>query len=143
MSIPSSLLDSTGEPGLLVAIRFRHEHLPGGEGLVALRTAVKVLAQSPGFLSSAIGQATDDPQLLILTLAWRDIGSYRRALSRLDVKMQVIPLLSLAIDEPTAFEVLHAMDEAGEQHGASRLAADAMRVRLGEAAQPHVAVVEP
>lgn len=138
-SVPSSLLDSTDEPGLLVAIRFHNSALRSHEGLDALRAAVRVLAQSAGFLGSAIGQATDDPDLLMLTLTWRDIGSYRRALSRMEVKMQVVPLLSQAIDEPTAFEILHAMDDAREQHGASHLADDAGTVRLGEAAQPSVA----
>ncbi|MFM7145840.1 MAG: antibiotic biosynthesis monooxygenase [Actinomycetales bacterium] len=138
-SIPSRLLDSTAEPGLLVAIRFRGSQMLVNEGLAELRAAVQVLAQSPGFRGSSIGQATDDPELLIVTLTWRDIGSYRRALSRYEVKMQVVPLLSRAIDEPTAFEILHAMDEAGELHGTSQRAADADSVRLGEAAQPWVA----
>jgi len=142
-AVPSSLLDSTDEPGVLVVIRFRSLDLRADEGLAALRAAVKVLAQSAGFLGSAIGQATDDPDLVILTLTWRDIGSYRRALSRMEVKMRVVPLLSQAVDEPTAFEILHAMDEVGEQHGTTRRAADADTVRLGEAAQPWVARQRP
>lgn len=142
-AVPSSLLDSTDEPGVLVVIRFRTLDPRANEGLAALRSAVKVLAQSAGFLGSAIGQATDDPDLVILTLTWRDIGSYRRALSRMEVKMQVVPLLAQAIDEPTAFEILHAMNEASEQHGVSHLAIDAGSVRLGEAAQPSVPRLQP
>ena len=126
-----------------MVIRFRSPDLPGRGGLEALQAAVTVLAQSAGFLGSSIGQATDDPQLLVLTLTWRDIGSYRRALSRMEVKMHVVPLLSQAIDEPTAFEILHAINEIGELHGRSRLAQDAHSVRLGEAAQPSVTAVQP
>jgi hypothetical protein len=142
-SVPSSLLDSTAGPGSLVVIRFRGTDLPTDQGLAALREAVSILAQCPGFLSGAIGQSTDDPELLLLALTWRDIGSYRRALSRMEVKMRVVPLLSQAVDEPTAFEMLHRVDESGVQSGSSGLAADASSVRLGEAAQPRVARVQP
>ncbi|HSS66940.1 MAG TPA: antibiotic biosynthesis monooxygenase, partial [Nocardioidaceae bacterium] len=48
----------------------------------------------------------DEPSLWLLTTEWRDVGSYRRALSSYEVKAQVVPLLSRAIDEPSAFEVL-------------------------------------
>lgn len=140
---PSGLLDSTADVGLLVAIRFHGAQMPANLGLAQLRAAVKVLAQSPGFLGSAIGQATDDPDLLMVTLTWRDVGSYRRALSRMEVKMQVVPLLSQAVDEPTAYEILHLMGEVGELHGVSHLALDASTVRLGEAAQADVAGLQP
>jgi hypothetical protein len=36
------------------------------------------------------------------------VGSYRRALSSYDVKVTAVPLLSLAYDEPSAFEVMHS-----------------------------------
>ncbi len=34
------------------------------------------------------------------------MGSYRRALSAYDVKLGAVPLLSRAVDEPSAYEVL-------------------------------------
>jgi len=43
--------------------------------------------------------------LWTLTTRWRDTGSYRRALSSFEVKAVAVPLLSRAIDEPTAYEV--------------------------------------
>ena len=55
-SVPSSLLDSTAGPGSLVVIRFRGTDLPTDQGLAALREAVSILAQCPGFLSGVIGQ---------------------------------------------------------------------------------------
>ena len=70
--------------------------------------ALGALAQRPGWRSGRIGRAADDPTLWVLTTEWDSVGSYRRALSAYDVKVNAVPLLSLAIDEPTAFEVLVA-----------------------------------
>ena len=42
----------------------------------------------------------------VLVTEWRDIGSYRRALGNFDVKIHAQPLLTRAIDEVSAFEVL-------------------------------------
>jgi hypothetical protein len=39
-----------------------------------------------------------------LVTHWENVGSYRRALSNLNVKMNAIPLLARAIDEPGAYE---------------------------------------
>jgi hypothetical protein len=39
-------------------------------------------------------------------MEWENVGSYRRALSPYEVKLTAVPLLSLAIDEPTAYEDL-------------------------------------
>jgi hypothetical protein len=39
-----------------------------------------------------------------LVTHWENVGSYRRALSNLNVKMNAIPLLAQAIDEPGAYE---------------------------------------
>jgi hypothetical protein len=46
-------------------------------------------------------------------------------LSSFDVKLQAVSFLSRAIDEPTAFEVLFAVDEAGEREVSGDLAGDA------------------
>ena len=48
----------------------------------------------------------DDPELWVLTTRWQNVGSYRRALSAYDVKLTAVPLLSRAIDEPSAYEVV-------------------------------------
>ena len=37
---------------------------------------------------------------------WENVGAYRRALSAYDVKVGAVPLLSTAIDEPSAYEVV-------------------------------------
>ena len=52
------------------------------------------------------------------------VGSYRRALSSYEVKMHAVQLLSEAIDEPSAFEVLHERTAAGAVDSPSSLAPD-------------------
>jgi Antibiotic biosynthesis monooxygenase len=91
---------------VFVVIRFRvgeSEQAGFGE---RLRAAVDVLAQQKGFVGARTGRNVDDPDLLALTLEFENVGSYRRALSPYDVKLTAVPLLSQAIDEPTAYEEL-------------------------------------
>ncbi|OLT27423.1 antibiotic biosynthesis monooxygenase [Nocardiopsis sp. CNR-923] len=73
-------------------------------------TAVDVLSRRPGFRGHRIGRAADDPTLWTVVTEWDGAGYYRRALSDFDVKVQAVPLLSRAIDEPTAFEILAGGD---------------------------------
>jgi len=68
------------------------------------RAAVAVLAAREGFVSADFGRNLDDPSLWTLTTRWRDVGSYRRALQGNESKMVVVPMLSLAIDEPSAYD---------------------------------------
>jgi quinol monooxygenase YgiN len=96
------------------------------------RRAVDALAAQPGLVGAQVARATDDPTRWVLTLQWDSVGAYRRALSSFDVKVGAVALLSEAVDEPTAFEVL---DGRGERvvTADSALAPDAASVRLGEA----------
>ena len=98
------------------------------------RLAIEVMGRCAGFVDAALGQSTDDPELRTITSRWTSIGAYRRSLSSFDVKMSAIPLLSTAIDEPSAFELVHERDSAGARDAESGLAADAHATRLGEAA---------
>ena len=68
------------------------------------RAAVAVLTERTGFVSADLGRNLDDPELWTITTRWRDVGSYRRALQGYESKMVVVPLLSLAIDEPSAYD---------------------------------------
>jgi len=70
----------------------------------AAQAAVAVLAQRPGFLTADLARNLDEPALWTVTTRWRDIGSYRRALNGYESKVAVVPLLSRAIDEPSAYE---------------------------------------
>jgi hypothetical protein len=71
-----------------------------------LAQALGALAARPGFVDGTVGRNVDDPDLWLLTTRWENVGSYRRALSSYDVKVAAVPLLSQAIDEPSAYEVV-------------------------------------
>lgn len=87
-------------------MRFRVPEDGGAGFLDQAHAALQALAQRPGYLDGSIGRATDDPTLWLMTLRWESVGAYRRALGAYDVKVEAVPLLSTAIDEPTAFETL-------------------------------------
>lgn len=121
---------------MLTMLRFEVVRDEREEFLVQLRAALTTLAQRPGYVEGSIGQAIDQPELVLLATRWQDVGSYRRALGNYDVKLDVVPLLSQAINEPSAYEVIHTRSEDGVRETPSSLAADAGWVRLGEAAGP-------
>lgn len=70
--------------------------------------AVEVLSRRPGYRGHRLGRAADDPALWTVVTEWEGAGFYRRALSDFDVKVNAVPLLSRALDEPTAFEIMDA-----------------------------------
>jgi quinol monooxygenase YgiN len=71
-----------------------------------LESALAVLSEQAGCAGGQLGRNVDDPTLWTMVTTWKDVGSYRRALSRYEVKMGAVPLLSRAIDEPSAYESL-------------------------------------
>ena len=76
-------------------------------GFLAIRSRDRlhlVLGLSAGFKSATVGQNLDDPTLWVLTTEWENVGSYRRALSSTRAKLEAIPVLARAIDEPGAYE---------------------------------------
>jgi quinol monooxygenase YgiN len=91
---------------VLVVNRFRVPEADAPAFRADLEHARAVLAERPGYVSGAIGRNLDDPELWVLTTTWEHVGAYRRALSAYDVKMGAVPLLSRAIEEPSAFEVV-------------------------------------
>ena len=111
----------------------RH-HVPPAEAAAfrdAATAALDVLAARPGWRSARLGRAVDDPELWVITSEWENVGSYRRALSSYEVKVGAVALLSTAVDEPTAFEIIGGSDVGSR-------ASDADVVGLGEAAAPVV-----
>ncbi len=144
MSNPSPWPALSGDDAALVVIT-RHR-VPTQEQetfLPAARAAIAVLAEQTGFLDGSVGQATDEEGLFVLTTRWVGVGAYRRALSSFDVKMTAIPLLSTAVDEPSAFEVVHHRTPDTQSSARSGLAADAGAIGLGEASAPEVRSVTP
>jgi quinol monooxygenase YgiN len=71
-----------------------------------LERAVAVLSSRPGFEDGRLGRNVDEPTLWVMVTRWKDVGSYRRALSSYEVKLGVVQTLSRAIEEPSAFEPL-------------------------------------
>jgi hypothetical protein len=91
---------------MLVVSRFRVPEAEGEAFRRDVERAHEVLAERPGYESGWIGRNLDDPSLWALVTTWENVGAYRRALSSYDVKLHAVPLLSRAIDEPSAFEVV-------------------------------------
>ena len=65
-----------------------------------------VLGECAGFVDAHVGRAADDPSRWAIVMRWENVGDYRRALNRFEVRMTAVPLLARAVDEPTAFEVV-------------------------------------
>lgn len=112
----------------VVVMRFR---VPG-DGVERFRDdaaqVARLLASFPGCEGVQVGRASDDPSLWVMVARWQTVGSYRKALSSYEVKVNAVPFLSRAIDEPTAFEVLFAMDSDGAHEVSGDLAGDAETV---------------
>jgi quinol monooxygenase YgiN len=91
---------------VLVVNRFRVDEESADSFRADLESALSVLSEQVGYADGQLGRNLDDPTLWTMVTRWRDVGSYRRALSRYEVKIGAVPLLSSAIDEPSAYEQL-------------------------------------
>jgi len=91
---------------VLVVNRFRVPEDQAESFRGELEAALGVLAQQKGYADGRLGRNVDDPTLWAMVTRWQDVGSYRRALSSYDVKLGAVPLLSRAVDEPSAYEAL-------------------------------------
>ena len=90
---------------MLVVNRFRD----WGAGTQSdLQSALTLLSARPGYVDGAVGRNVDDPDLWLLWTRWDGPGAYRRALSTNEVKIEGWPVLSRALDEPSAYEVVEA-----------------------------------
>jgi quinol monooxygenase YgiN len=91
---------------VLVISRFRYDDDLTDRARTELDTCLTKLGVHAGFVRGTVGRAMDDPTLWVLETQWEDVGSYRRALSSYEIKATVVPLLSYAVDEPSAYEVI-------------------------------------
>ena len=91
---------------MIVVQRFR----VGAEAEAQFRAdaedALAVLAEQRGFVDGHLGRNVDEPSLWLLQTLWDGPGAYRRALSAYDVKLTAVPVLSRAVDEPSAYELV-------------------------------------
>jgi quinol monooxygenase YgiN len=77
--------------------------------------ALRVLAERPGFVRGSVGRATDDEHSWLLLTEWESVGAYRRGLGGYQVKLTATPLLSQALDRPSAFEELLTISQDGQE----------------------------
>ena len=92
---------------MLVINRFRvPDGAPEDTFRADLDAAHATLAACVGYVDGRIGRNLDEPDLWVLTTRWESVGAYRRALSSYDVKLSAVPILSRALDEPSAYEVV-------------------------------------
>jgi hypothetical protein len=88
---------------VLVVNRFRDW---GVETHSDLESALVLLRAQTGYVDGAVGRNVDEPELWLLWTRWEGPGAYRRAMSTYDVKTEVWPVLSRALDEPSAYEIV-------------------------------------
>lgn len=67
------------------------------------RAAVEWWAKREGCLGIDVVRNLDDPELWAVVSRWESVGAYRRSFNGYDAKMILTPLLSRAIDEPSAY----------------------------------------
>jgi quinol monooxygenase YgiN len=99
---------------VIVVNRFRVEAADAEAFRADVERALGLLVARRGCLGGEIGRNVDDPTLWVLTTRWVDVGSYRRALSSYDVKVGAVPLLSRAIDEPSAYQAVQPGEPLNE-----------------------------
>ena len=88
---------------MLAIARFSVPLADAAQFEVQLSAALQAISACTGYVSGELGQNLDDPTLWSLVTHWENVGSYRRALSNNNVKMNAIPILAQAIDEPGAY----------------------------------------
>ena len=65
--------------------------------------AVARFTSSAGCEGAELVRNLDDPGLWAIVSRWADVGSYRRAFNGTEAKLVLIPLLSRAVDEASAY----------------------------------------
>lgn len=130
--MPSSSMHSSE---LLVITKHRVHPNEMASWTQSAKTAISPLAACAGCLGTEIGLATDEADLAVVVSKWENVGAYRRALSNFEVKMHSIPFLSTAVDESSAFELIHRNVTGQTTEFDAARALDADEIGLGEAAQ--------
>jgi hypothetical protein len=96
---------------MLAVIRYSVPGSQSDEFAANARAILDVLASQPGYLRGQVGRAVDEPALWALVSEWEGAGFYRRALSA--ARMAMYPLMTLMINEPSAFEGVYDLPGGG------------------------------
>ena len=91
----------------------------------------ELFSESPGFLSVELGQSTDSLEDLTVIHRWESVGCYRKALSRYEVKAEVIPFLSQFTRDSVTVEIISDTQSGTARMGASSLASDSVTFDRG------------
>ena len=89
---------------MIAIARFKVPAAESSDFRSQIERALQVFSERDGFISGEFGQNLDENSLWSLVTHWKNVGSYRRALSSTVIKMEVVPLLATAIDEPGAYD---------------------------------------
>jgi quinol monooxygenase YgiN len=89
---------------MIAIARFEQARSQATDFRAELESVKAVLSEATGYIGGTVGQNLDEPTLWVLTTEWENVGSYRRALSSTRAKLEAIPVLARAIDEPGAYE---------------------------------------
>lgn len=85
---------------MIAVVRFIN---PGPAFETEAQRVVEWWAQKPGCVSLELVRNIDEPDLWAIVGRWDSVGAYRRSLNGLEAKLVLTPLLSQALDEPSAF----------------------------------------
>ncbi|MBK8462554.1 MAG: antibiotic biosynthesis monooxygenase [Nigerium sp.] len=72
--------------------------------------AVAFFRTRAGNLTAELVRNLDEPELWAIATSWENVGSYRRSFNGYEAKIVLVPLLSEALDEPSAYA---AADDVG------------------------------
>lgn len=89
---------------MLALIRYTVPEARAAEFAEQATAILGTLAVQAGYRTGHIGRSVDEPGLWALVSEWEGAGFYRRALSA--ARMDMYPLMTLMINEPSAFEIL-------------------------------------
>ncbi|MFF3668291.1 antibiotic biosynthesis monooxygenase family protein [Microtetraspora malaysiensis] len=95
---------------MLALIRYAVPAAQADEFVAQARDILDLFAAQPGYLRGQLGRSVDEPDLWALVSEWEGAGFYRRALGA--ARMAMYPLMTLMINEPSAFEPVDASPAA-------------------------------
>lgn len=108
---------------MLLVCRFTVAPDDADRFLARVHRALDLLGDADGFLGGEVGRAVDDPLHWVLTVRFRTVDAYRRALNPFPVREHVHPLLAEAdTTSPAAHETLLSRTPTAptETHGSLR-----------------------
>ncbi|MFC6086382.1 antibiotic biosynthesis monooxygenase family protein [Sphaerisporangium aureirubrum] len=89
---------------MLAFIRYSVPDARTGEFVASATGILKLFSLQDGYRDGQLGRSADEPELWALVSRWEGAGFYRRALSA--ARMEMYPLMTLMLNEPSAFEVV-------------------------------------